>query len=55
MPGAKAYLASKKVATLTVVVNPHRLIQLREDKVGSADHLMEVSKYLDVKKFAEME
>jgi hypothetical protein len=54
MPAAKAYIPSKHVATLTVFVGDHRLIQLREDKVNSADHLVEVSKYLDVRRFAAM-
>jgi hypothetical protein len=54
MPAAKAYIASKHVATLTVFVGDHRLIQLREDKVNSSDHLVEVSKYLDVKRLASL-
>jgi hypothetical protein len=53
-PAAKAYIPSKRVATLTVFVGEHRLVQLREDKVNSADHLLEVSKYLDIKRFAAM-
>jgi hypothetical protein len=54
MPAAKAYIPSKHVATLTVFVGEHRIIQLREDKVNSADHLVEVSRYLDVKRLAGM-
>lgn len=53
-PAARAYIPSKHVATLTVFVGDHRLIQLREDKVNSADHLVAVSQYVDVKRLASM-
>jgi hypothetical protein len=53
-PAARAYIPSKHVATLTVFVGDHRLIQLREDKVNSADHLVQVSQYVDVKRLASL-
>jgi PBP1b-binding outer membrane lipoprotein LpoB len=51
MPAIKAYIPSKTVATLFVLVGDHRAIALRESHVKSADHLVEAAKTIDFKKF----
>ncbi len=51
MPAIKAYIPSKTVATLYVLVGDHRAVVLREEKVSSADHLVEAAKTIDFKKF----
>ena len=54
MIGMGAYIASEHVATLSLVIGDHRLIQLREEKATSRDHLIEVAKSFDAKKFEKM-
>lgn len=51
MPAIKAYIPSKTVATLYILVGDHRAVVLREYKVTSADHLVEAAKTIDLKKF----
>lgn len=50
MPAVKAYISSKKVATLFVFVGDHRAVAFRENKVSSSDHLVEAAKTIDFKK-----
>ncbi len=54
MPAIKAYIPSKTVATLFVLVGDHRAIALRESNVKSADHLVEAAKTIDFKKFESL-
>ncbi|MFI5263472.1 MAG: hypothetical protein ACHQM6_03050 [Candidatus Kapaibacterium sp.] len=54
MPAIKAYIASRQVATLFVLVGDHRAISLRESHVTSADHLIEAAKTIDFKKLEAM-
>ncbi len=49
--GASSYIPSEHIATLSLVVGDHRLVQFREQPATSRDHLLEVAKYFDVKKF----
>ena len=51
MPAIKAFIPSKSVATLYVLVGDHRAVVLREEKVTSADHLIQAAKTIDFKKF----
>jgi len=51
MPAIKAYIPSKSVATLYILVGDHRAVVLREEKVTSADHLVAAAKTIDFKKF----
>ena len=50
MPAIKAYIASKNVANLYILVGDHRAVVMREEKVASADHLVEAAKTIDFKK-----
>jgi hypothetical protein len=54
MPAIKAYIPSKTVATLFVLVGDHRAVALRESHVQSADHLIEAAKTIDFKKFESL-
>jgi hypothetical protein len=49
--GASSYIPSEHLATLSLVVGDHRLVQFREQPATSRDHLIEVAKNFDVKKF----
>ena len=49
--GASCYIPSKHVATLALVVGDHRMIELREEQATSRDHLIEVAKSYDMKRF----
>jgi hypothetical protein len=49
--GASCYIPSEHIATLSLVVGDHRLVQFREQPATSRDHLVEVAKYFDVKKY----
>ena len=51
MPAIKAYIPSKELATLFIVVGDHSAISLKEWNVRSADHLIEAAKTIDFKKF----
>jgi hypothetical protein len=52
--GSRAYIPSKKVATLTLMIGDHRLIQLREEKAENTDNLMEVAMHIDLRKFESL-
>ncbi len=49
--GASSYIPSEHVATLSLVVGDHRLVQFREQPATSRDHLLEVAKNFDLKRF----
>jgi hypothetical protein len=49
-PAIKAYITSRQVATLFVLVGDHRAISLWESHVPSADHLIEAARTIDFKK-----
>lgn len=54
IPALHQYNQYKKAAFLNVLCGDHRLVLLREDKVTSTDHLIEVAKTMDLKRLSEM-
>jgi len=50
MPAIKAYITSKNLATLYILVGDHRAVVLREHNVTSPDHIVEVAKTIDFKR-----
>ena len=54
MPAIKAYIPSKSVATLFILVGDHRAIALRESHVQSTDHLVEAARTIDFRKFENL-
>ncbi|MDP4219956.1 MAG: hypothetical protein Q8896_05915 [Bacteroidota bacterium] len=54
MPAIKAYIASRREATLFILVGDHRAVSLREFNVSSPDHLVEAAKTIDFAKFESL-
>ena len=54
MIGASCYIESEHVATLALVVGDHRVVFLREQPATDREHLIELVKHFETKKFETM-